>query len=290
MTVTAWKARHGLNLEALEADPAFASCEIRRLPGPTGSRRPQSDDVTCFSVRPDVPADTSPIFDFTTLPRSPKTFFVFRDGTVVGWNASHSDIQAILLAAQASSALSPVSETLKFSMGQTEHPDVISLPSDNAREKLPYSLALSQSLKIDAVELTLRPILADVKKWQKEMAASGHIGCTVKHLRQTKARLLAVFDEMDFNANLHTTPRVLWTSEFQQFRSLFKTARNHLEIDDRLDVLEERAETVNEALDYLSGEVHSEANEFLTWVIIWLIGFEIALALDLDSRIVSLIA
>lgn len=300
MNVTAWFAHSPINLDKLESVLREARVEaVRRVTPALGQGRLfGKDDILMFTVDPRLNTVTPvPLLEGMkqTAPdcnsRHSKSFFVFRDGTLVGWNASLRDLSSIVGEASVprtgSKKFAPVSESLKFTFGEattiSAQTDTIVLENNSEDIKLPFSYALAQSLKIDTVDGALRPVLGHVKDWQKELALTGHMACSVKQLRMTKAQLLAVYDEVDFGANVQTTPKLFWMPEYQQLRPLYKQVRLHLEIDGRLEVLEDRAETVNEALDYLSGEVHSEANEFLTWVIIWLIGIEIVLALELHK-------
>jgi len=303
--VTAWFVHAPLNLDKLENQLRDAHVpSVRRLT-PTMStsnrRTAPRDDLLVFSVDPITQSTVTgplPLLD-SIRAESPeclndarKSFFVFRDGAVVGWNAGTRDMSAVVgEALDTKPNAPPVCETLKFTTDPTEagESDMISVGGSDESLKLPFSYALAQSLKIEVVDGQLRPILVDAKRWQKELGRSGHMACGLKSLRMAKARLLAVYDDLDFGADIQTTPKLFWTPEYQQLRNVYKAARAHLEIDGRLEVLEDRAETVNEALDYLSGEVHTETNEFLTWVIIILIAIEILLAL-LHNEVVTALA
>jgi uncharacterized Rmd1/YagE family protein len=303
--VTAWFAHSPLNLDKLEGALRDAGVgSLRRVSSkstPSGKRIPKRDDVLMFAVDGGAEGRRTPLLEELLKPavdccqEHSKTFIMFPDGTVVGWNASARDLAAIVGEGTEGNVRghSPVSESLKFRLGTDTFVDVdsdtIVLASGKADLKLPFSFVLAQSLKLDVVDTALKPVLVNVKFWQKDLGRSGHMACSVKQLRKTKANLLAVYDDMDFTYNVQTTPKLFWLPEYQQLRAHYKSARNHLEIDGRLEVLADRAETVNEALDYLSSEVHSEAIEFLTWVIIWLIMFEICLGLDLDHKLLNLL-
>jgi uncharacterized Rmd1/YagE family protein len=302
--VTAWFVHGQLNLDKLESQLREAHLpSVRRLTPTTANRRTAPrDDLLIFTVDPNNHAANGvagplPLLDTIRqdcpecMSDARKSFFVFRDGAVVGWNAGTRDMSALVAETlDAKPTTPPVSETLKFSVGDGSlgDSDIISVenPGDETL-KLPFSYALAQSLKIDVVDSQLRPILIDAKRWQKDLGRTGQMTCGVKNLRVAKARLLAVYDDMDFGADIQTTPKLFWMPEYQQLRNVYKAARSHLEIDGRLEVLEDRAETVQEALDYLNHEVHTETNEFLTWVIIILIAIEILLALLHNDVVVA---
>jgi uncharacterized Rmd1/YagE family protein len=299
------RPRDELLLFSVEPAPLPSTAAAPSQPA-TSSQGTATQQVNTEAARtPDMLLDSlrTPSPDWVPLHR--KAFVVFRDGIIVGWNSSSRDLAAI--AGEAAAAVdasearalstatqkkknkagrTAASETLKFRVGGDTHIDVdtdtIVLADEHDELKLPFSYALAQSLRIDVVDVALKPVVVNVKAWQRELGATGHMTCSVKQLRKTKAQLLSVYDDMDFS-HVQTTPKLFWMPEYQQLRSHYKLARSHLEIEGRLEVLTDRAEAVNDALDYLSGEVHSEANEFGTWVIIWMIGFEILLALGLHN-------
>jgi uncharacterized Rmd1/YagE family protein len=225
-----------------------------------------------------------------------KTFVVFSEGSIVGWNANWSDINAVWHmmrpAAADAGVANHVTESIRFGFA---HPDAADaahhntidgdsdsfvLASDDDRHKLPFSFALAQSVKVDVVEQTLAPVLGNVKKWQRSLSASGRLLCTVKQLRQTKTQLLSIDEDLNFKHSVQATPKLFWSAEHHDNRAVYKAAREYLELEERLEMLQNQIETVDESLTYLHEEVHVGTNEYLTWVIIWLIVFEIGLALD----------
>ena len=167
--------------------------------------------------------------------------------------------------------------------------DTFLIADHNDVHKLPLSYAMAQSVKIDVVDLALAPVQAKLKDWQKHLALTGGLKCTVRDLRQTKTQLLTLFEDLNFTHSAQTTPRIFWTAKYQRHRAVYKSAREYLEIDDRYEQLQGKIEAIDESLSFLQSEVHTSTNELLTWVIIWLIAVEILLALDVHHWLIRLV-
>lgn len=159
--------------------------------------------------------------------------------------------------------------------------DTVVLADADDRHKIPFSFALSQSVKLDAVEFAVVPLAADVRAWQRGLLTSGRLRCTVRQLRRAKTQLLALSEYLNFKHNVQTTPRLFWTSEFQHLRGVYKASCEHLEIEDRGTSLKERMDTIDESIAYFHSESHASSNERLTWIIIWLIAVELVVATGL---------
>lgn len=230
-----------------------------------------------------------------------KTFVLLAEGSIVGWNASWQDILA-LWSAGCSAPTAPsntLTEAVKYTVADPEvrasfdndedaielntidaDTDTLVLADDESdHHKLPFSYAMSQSVKMDVLDDALTPVQENLKTWQKGLGQTGAIGCSVRDLRQTKTQLLTLFEELKFTHSVQTTPRIFWNVKYQRHRPVYKLAREHLEIDDRYEQLLGKILAIDESLNYLHSEVHSSTNEVLTWVIIGLIVIEIILAL-----------
>lgn len=161
--------------------------------------------------------------------------------------------------------------------------DLIVLANDDPEHKVPFSSALALSVKLDLVDVSIRPVALKVKKWQAQVGEKGDVQCSLKNLRKAKTELLSVFADLNFRHGVHTTPKLFWAGEFQRFRPAYKELCEHLEVEERLELLDNKMETLDESLTYLHDEVHANSNEHLTLVIIYLIVIEIVVALDIHT-------
>ena len=242
-----------------------------------------------------------------------KTFVVMAEGAIVGWNGAFTDLVSVWgLAGGAPSSAdgagadkksldvppNTVTESVKFAVAGEDQratydpedavllnridsdTDTFVIADHNDVHKLSLSYALAQSVKMDVVDLALAPVQQKLKAWQKHLALTGALTCSVRDLRQTKTQLLTLFETLNFTHSAQTTPRIFFSARYQRHRSVYKEAREHLEIDDRYEQLQGKITSIDEALSFLSDEVHTSTNELLTWVIIWLIVVEIILAMN----------
>jgi uncharacterized Rmd1/YagE family protein len=252
------------------------------------------------------------------------TFFVFADGSLVGWNASWDEMvwmRGLLASSSPSQPLDhppttpggsrslvssspptiavesmryqlfltlPMSERPQDSEPQevqtyidADHDRIILADDDDINTKLPYSYALVQSVKLDAMNASLEPVARVVKHWQQQLSVDGRLLCTLKNLRQVKTNLLGLNEALNFGHMMatQTTPRIFWSGEFHSARGYYREACDHLEIDDRASNLKGQMESIDETLSYLHDEAHATENEWLTRVIIGLIMFEVLAAL-----------
>lgn len=169
--------------------------------------------------------------------------------------------------------------------------DRIVLADDNdIAKKLPFSYALVQSVRLDAMHTSLEPLVQVVKRWQQQLSVDGRLVCTLKNLRQAKTTLLGLNEALNFgHISTQTTPRVFWSGDFHSVRGYYRDACSHLEIDDRAASLKAQVESIDETLSYLHDEAHASENEWLTWIIIVLIAFEVLAALGVFERVIGLI-
>lgn len=166
---------------------------------------------------------------------------------------------------------------------------IILADDSDIAKKLPYSYALVQSVKLDAMHTSLEPVSQQVKYWQQQLSVDGRLVCTLTQLRKAKTNLLALNEALNFG-HLHlqtTTPRIFWSGEFHAVRGFYRDACSHLEIDDRSASLKAQMESLDETLSYLHDEAHAGENEWLTWVIIVLIAFEALAALGVFERVMG---
>ena len=242
-----------------------------------------------------------------------KTFVVFEDGAIVGWDAQWSELVGVRKALEealkqagrgpaADGYLSDIyagnantTDSITFSLfdeaSESGRPaeacnyvdtenDRFVLRNKDQRHKIPFSYALAQSVKLDVLDASIAPVASSVKSWQQQLAATGKIACDVKSLRQSKTRLLSLAEVLNFKHNTTTTPKLFWVGEMQVHRQVYRDACDHLEIEERGSLLRNKIEAVDESLSYLHDEVHAATMELLTWVIIILIATELVVALQ----------
>jgi uncharacterized Rmd1/YagE family protein len=167
--------------------------------------------------------------------------------------------------------------------------DRIILSDDEAITKLPFSFALVQSVRLDSLQSSVDAIAKEVKVWHQHLNEHGKLICTLPQLRRTKTKLLSLLDTLNFKQSVQTAPKMFWSGEFQSLRGVYWETCEHLELEERAQALKAQLDTVDEWLSYLHDEVHTNMNEFLTWVIIILIASELFIALGILSHVRTLL-
>lgn len=224
------------------------------------------------------------------------TLIIFAEGGAVGWNTTEEQLlevhkKVVRIARVSSRQLpleQPVVETASYEHVETDtagDEGVVStaggtlrLTSNDPLEKLPFSFGLAHSVKLDALDAAVNPVAIKVKAWQIHLAESGRLPCRVTNLRREKAKLLSIMELVNYQENTQTTPKIFWSGDLQKYRDVFHDVAEYLELEGRKETLKEKMETVDETLSYLHEEVHVTTEEILTWIIIWLIAFELFVA------------
>lgn len=162
--------------------------------------------------------------------------------------------------------------------------DRIVLKEDSVLLKVPYSYALVQSVKLEALHYAMEPIALNVKRWQQRLSVDGRLVVSLSSLRKAKAQLLTLTENVYFEQE--ATPKLFWHAEYGALRASYREVSTHLEMEDRIGGLKQQLEAVDETLSYLHQEVHAAMNEWLTWVIIVLIAAELLVASGVVERLV----
>jgi uncharacterized Rmd1/YagE family protein len=70
-------------------------------------------------------------------------------------------------------------------------------------------------------------------------------------------------------SNVLDTPEIFWTE--RELEGIYKAIRSYLEIQQRADLLNSRADILSDLLSMLTDHQDSNAAHHITWIIIWLI-------------------
>ena len=165
------------------------------------------------------------------------------------------------------------------------------LANDSETAKLPFSYALAQSVRTEAILMDLAPLSERIKSWRRELLRSGTVQCNIKELRRTKTQLLGLSESVNgCRMVVHMSPKIFWHRDLQDMRSTYREACAFLEVEERLQHVQSNIDIVEEALSYLHDEAHASSGEYLTWVIIVLIFIEIVVVLELHRYLLEWLA
>ncbi len=130
--------------------------------------------------------------------------------------------------------------------------DMITLKSGDHLIKLTISHAIAQSTKLSMFESKMSLILNSISKLPKIMALTGRLkNYTSKKLLMKTGGLLQLRSEVNLSSNVLDTPEYFWSIE-PGLHPLYVAIREYLEIDQRVEVLNDRCKVFLDFFDIVS--------------------------------------
>ncbi|KAI8881771.1 DUF155-domain-containing protein [Backusella circina FSU 941] len=212
--------------------------------------------------------------------------FLFDYGVIVFWGMSYKEEQRIL------KSLEPFEEeklelddveTEEFHYYYNEHyqpriyNDIITLrhPS-NYLVKLTIAHAIAQSVKMTLFERLIDDTINETKYIPQVMAESGNIHMSRTAITKKIGQLFIMRINVNLVSNILDTPEIFWSEP--TLEPLYSAIRGYLEISQRVELLNQRVEVISDLLEMLKDHLNSSHGEQLEWIVIWLIGMEIVVA------------
>lgn len=212
--------------------------------------------------------------------------FIFAYGIVVFWNFSETHEKNVL--ADLAFALGPVPlvvnpiseqdiETEEFHFeydNQIQRPriynDMITLRLGDHLIKLTMSHAIAQLTKLCLFELRMVNILQLILKLPKKLALTGRLGLKRTQLLKKSGKLFKLRVDVNLLSLILDTPDYFWSFE-PALQPLYTAVREYLEIDQRVQVLNDRCKVFLEFLDIVSDSINEKNTNRITWMIIVII-------------------
>ncbi|KAL6950237.1 hypothetical protein ACO0QE_000913 [Hanseniaspora vineae] len=145
--------------------------------------------------------------------------------------------------------------------------DIVTLKSGDHIIKLTLSHAMAQSCRLSKFETRMIPILTTVTKLPKRLALYGKLGMTRQKLLKKFGKLFKLRVDVNLSSNILDTPDFFWSSE-PSLDPLYMAMREYLEIDERVQVLNEKCRVFLEFVDIC---VDSIAEKNMTRITRWII-------------------
>lgn len=212
--------------------------------------------------------------------------FIFNYGVVVFWN--FTEIQEKNILGDISFArnendnkqllIRPIDEHdiekeqfhFEYDM-DTERPriynDMITLRSGDHLIKLTMSHAIAQSTKLCRFESRITPILYSVSKLPKRLALTGKLGLKREQLIKKSGKLFKLRVDVNLSSNVLDTPEFFWTFE-PSLHPLYNAVKEYLEIDQRVEVLNDRCKVFLEFIDIVADSIAEKNMTRITYMII----------------------
>lgn len=158
--------------------------------------------------------------------------------------------------------------------------DEIILPNDEVVTRLAISHGLAQSVKLISFESALRKTFDHTKYIPEDLARHGRISLSRKEIRRKMGELFIERNSINLHVDVLDTPEFFW--EYSELEPLYAMTANYLEIESRVEVLNQRLDVVHELFEMLGNELNHQHSSRLEWTIICLIIIEVVLSIFRD--------
>ncbi|CUM64154.1 uncharacterized protein PRCAT00001746001 [Priceomyces carsonii] len=213
--------------------------------------------------------------------------FIFKYGVVVFWNFSEIHEKNILADLAFAShdpeplLINPIDEqdieTEEFHFEYDSdiyrpriYNDMITLRSGDHLIKLTMSHAIAQLTKLSLFESRMVNILQLISKLPKKLALTGKLGLKRHQLIKKSGKLFKLRVDVNLSSSILDTPDFFWSFE-PALHPLYTAVREYLEIDQRVQVLNDRCKVFLEFLDVISDSMNELNTNRITWMIIIII-------------------
>ncbi|MCE2982876.1 MAG: RMD1 family protein [Parachlamydia sp.] len=158
--------------------------------------------------------------------------------------------------------------------------DEIILPNRDVLNRLAISHGLAQSVKLGTFENSIRKTFNDTKHIPRDLAKHGRIPLSRREIRRKMGALFIERSSVNLHLDILDTPEFFW--EYSELEPLYALTNNYLDIDTRVEVLNQRLDVIHELFEMLGNELNHQHSSRLEWTIIILIVIEVVLSLLRD--------
>jgi len=155
--------------------------------------------------------------------------------------------------------------------------DQIILTTNNPFERLAHSYALAQSVRLGVFEVVVDASIAQTRSIPETMATTGEVVLDERELSKQIGGLLMLRCDVNLNTDILDTPDIFWDEE--RFEPHYVACRGYLDIDKRVDILNQRLGVLKDLYDLLQNTLNVKHGNKLEWIIIILILVEVVLEL-----------
>lgn len=215
--------------------------------------------------------------------------FIFNYGVIVFWNFTKNqeeDVLADFEFATGPNGQNPIligdvlehdyeMEEFRFEYDKSAkvpriYNDLITLRSEDHLIKMTVSHAVAQSTKLSRFESRMSEVLYLIQKLPRLLALTGQLGLSREQLLRKSGKLFKLRVDVNLSSNVLDVPEFFWSFE-PSLNPLYTAARDYLEIDERVRVLNERCKVFLEFTDVIADSIAEKNMNKITWVIIIII-------------------
>lgn len=157
--------------------------------------------------------------------------------------------------------------------------DMITLKSGDHLIKLTMSHAIAQSTKLSLFESKMSTILNSISRLPKALALTGRLqNYTTQRLLIKTGRLFQLRSEVNLLSNVLDTPEYFWSIE-PGLHPLYTAVREYLEIEQRVEVINDRCKVFLDFFDILADSLAERKMTKITKILIIAIGLSVIVSL-----------
>ncbi|KAF4661580.1 DNA repair and recombination protein RAD54-like [Perkinsus chesapeaki] len=153
--------------------------------------------------------------------------------------------------------------------------DDIHLSTDGVYERLAYSYAFGQSVKLDLFEWSIDRTIQGTRNIPENLARTGKIGIGITEVTKKMGELFVQRSNINLHSDILDTPDVFW--EFDLIERVYEMCRDYLDVRKRLDVLNQKLDIMKDMYEMIQNELNVEHGNKLEVIVIVLIILEVVL-------------
>jgi uncharacterized Rmd1/YagE family protein len=151
----------------------------------------------------------------------------------------------------------------------------IQLTSVNSFEKLAYSYAMAQSVRLDVFEDDIERAISATSQIPIHLAKVGTVGLSNRQVTVKMGELFLQRSNVNLHSDILDTPELFW--EFDEYEQMYILGRSYLDIDKRIEILNQRLDILKDLYEMLQNELNVKHSAKIEIIIIVLILAEIVL-------------
>lgn len=254
----------------------------------------EAQNVDTNAEQPSKSKENSHVTDEQVELSKHAEMFVLEYGIVVFWNLSETHEKNILadlaFASETPEPLlvHPISEqdieTEEFHFeydSQIQRPriynDMITLRSGDHLIKLAMSHAIAQLTKLCLFESRMVYSLQLISRLPKKLALTGRLGLKRQQLMKKSGKLFKLRVDVNLSSSILDTPEFFWSIE-PALHPLYSAVREYLEIEQRVQVLNERCKVFLEFTNIISDSINELSTTRITMMILIIILLSLAVS------------
>lgn len=211
--------------------------------------------------------------------------FCFPYGCIVLWGLSKEVEEEIIQRIkpyQVNPLGKPIEDTFTYSSAETskiENGEIL-LASKSMLSLLAVSHALAQSVKLDAFEERIQRTVDLTKHIPQELSEEGKVSLSRKEIRKKMGALFLERSSINLHFDILDKPEFFW--EYPDLEPLYAMMAHYLDIETRVEVLNQRLGVIHDLFDMLNSELNHQQSSRLEIVIIVLILIEVVVVFSKD--------